>query len=144
MGLDSLTCEQACLNGGSCQRCARWTAPPFASGTKTLVAETKQTVRKIRGTSSAAGMSWSVSERSTENREISLSERPYERRNEFSHGLQDVRTLSSARCASNHPRPRNEAMPCSGSQTPSGNFPLAQNTSIGMPPRGYQYPPTRR
>jgi hypothetical protein len=33
MGLDSLACEQACLNAGSCRRCARWTAPPFASGT---------------------------------------------------------------------------------------------------------------
>jgi hypothetical protein len=61
---------------------------------QTLVAESKQTVRKIRGTSSAAGMSLSVSERSTENREISLSERPYERRNEFSHGLQDFYTAN--------------------------------------------------
>ena len=61
---------------------------------QTLVAESKQTVRKIRGTSSAAGMSRSVSERSTENREISLSERPYERRNEFSHGLRDFYTAN--------------------------------------------------
>jgi hypothetical protein len=51
-------------------------------------------VRKIRGTSSAAGMSRSVSERSTENREISLSERPYERRNEFSRGLRDFYTAN--------------------------------------------------
>ena len=33
MGLGSLACEQACLNADSCQRCARWTAPPFAGGT---------------------------------------------------------------------------------------------------------------
>src|SRR5690606_7399625 len=41
------------------------------------------------------------------------------------------------------PRPRYGATPWSGSHSPSGGGPLCQNTSIGLPPRGYQYPPMR-
>src|SRR5262249_34073308 len=36
------------------------------------------------------------------------------------------------------PRPREGATPWRGSQTPAGSLPACQNTSIGMPPRGYQ------
>ena len=36
------------------------------------------------------------------------------------------------------PRPRYGATPWSGSQTSAGQMPVCQNTSIGMPPRGYQ------
>lgn len=41
-------------------------------------------------------------------------------------------------------RPRYGATPVSGSQIVFGGSPVCQNTSIGMPPRGYQYPPIRR
>ena len=37
-----------------------------------------------------------------------------------------------------HPRPRYVATPWSGTHNPSGTTPDCQNTSIGMPPRGYQ------
>ncbi len=37
-----------------------------------------------------------------------------------------------------HPRPRYVGTPCSGTQTPGGTAAVCQNTSIGMPPRGYQ------
>src|SRR3954462_14182710 len=36
------------------------------------------------------------------------------------------------------PRARSGGTPWSGSQTLRGGSPLCQNTSIGMPPRGYQ------
>ncbi len=36
------------------------------------------------------------------------------------------------------PRPRYDATPCSGNHSPRGGGPVCQNTSIGMPPRGYQ------
>ncbi len=36
------------------------------------------------------------------------------------------------------PRPRYGGTPWSGTQAPSGGAPVCQNTSIGMPPRGYQ------
>ena len=42
------------------------------------------------------------------------------------------------RLKARYPRPRYGATPCSGSHTPSGGAPVCQNTSIGMPPRGYQ------
>ena len=37
-----------------------------------------------------------------------------------------------------HPRAREGATPWSGNHTFAGNLPVCQNTSIGMPPRGYQ------
>jgi hypothetical protein len=56
---------------------------------QTLVAESTQTEKSahIKRCRNVA-----VCERAEhgKNREISLSERPYERRNEFSHGLQDI------------------------------------------------------
>ena len=41
------------------------------------------------------------------------------------------------RCAAHH-RPRYGGTPWSGSHSPLGGAPVCQNTSIGMPPRGYQ------
>ncbi len=37
-----------------------------------------------------------------------------------------------------YPRARYVATPWSGTQVPVGNFPACQNTSIGMPPRGWK------
>src|ERR1700722_1235542 len=63
------------------------TAPPFASGTNArcrIQADRAKNPRYIKRCRNVA-----VCERAEhgKNREISLSERPYERRNEFSHGL---------------------------------------------------------
>ena len=37
-----------------------------------------------------------------------------------------------------YPRPRYGTTSWGGTQAPSGGVPVCQNTSIGMPPRGYQ------
>jgi len=42
-----------------------------------------------------------------------------------------------------HCRARYGATPCGGTQTFRGNRPACQKMSMGMPPRGYQYPPIR-
>ena len=46
--------------------------------------------------------------------------------------------ISGAFPGSSDPRPRYGATSCGGIQAPSGGAPVCQNTSIGMPPRGYQ------
>src|SRR6187549_3468799 len=50
--------------------------------------------------------------------------------------LSEVRRLSMLPVGG-YPRPRYGATPCSGTHMPLGSLPVCQNTSIGMPPRGY-------
>jgi hypothetical protein len=50
----------------------------------------------------------------------------------------DLITTSTPSSNKTQPRPRYGATLWSGTQTPFGSRPVCQNTSIGMPPRGYQ------
>ncbi len=56
----------------------------------------------------------------------------------LSHAFGAPPPLPAEDLCANHPRPRYGATPCSGSHKSAGAAPVCQNTSIGIPPRGYQ------